>query len=535
MAPWADRAVVVVHGIGVQQRGTTRDGLMKALVGAGATDEGYRDPDPPDPVAPGSPLPQRPRTARRDSTAGGVERSREVDVYEVYWAPLLSGQTSPRTVLWWLLGATFLPGPAIKRASRKTVRDLAALAFWLGLVAFATLLTVSSVGNVIAQAVCEPDPTASARSAVLPSWCEPPLRELAVDADTSAPQRAFLRLRASVEVLVGSLDFEDVADRPLAQYSTERVAALLDNVRLLEWLALLAVVFLTAQTLHRSVELARGGSRRGQGMILGAEVTALLLLLPLVDPVLVALGWVLALAGVAARYARHFLAESLGDVQVYVDKDENSRHFASREAVIGAAEQVLATVAARRYREVVMLGHSLGAVVAYDALGRLAERDRALTEPLRALVTFGAAIEKVRYFFDRKGRGNDERDRAVARSVDAVAGREDLAWLNLWYPSDLVANPVTTFRHRLPTRSVAWHPGLSVPDVLAHSRGHLVVNLRFRSPLRPPGAIAWSHNTYLRDPRVAAVLADVVFADFADLTVPVEQPAVAAPSPTRLS
>jgi hypothetical protein len=166
MAPWADRAVVIVHGIGVQQRGTTRDALMKALVASGAQDHGYRRS--PEPVPPGGPMPQRPRIARRggatrESSQGSMPAGdggdvREVDVYEVYWAPLMSGQTTPLAVLGWLLGATFLRGPDIRRASRKTVRDLVTLAAWVGIAAFLSLVVISSVGNIVAQATCQSDP-----------------------------------------------------------------------------------------------------------------------------------------------------------------------------------------------------------------------------------------------------------------------------------------------------------------------------------------------------------------------------------------
>jgi hypothetical protein len=291
--------------------------------------------------------------------------NREVDVYEVYWAPLLSGQTTPRAVLAWLLRATFLRGRDIRGASRKTIRDLVTLAIWIGIAAFLTLVVISSVGNIVAQATCERDPRVA---------CEQPLRQLTVDPTASVPQRAWLRLQSSMEVFVGSLS---VVDRPLAQYSTARAAALLDRMTLFQWLTVLAIVFLSAQTLFRVAELLRAPPRDSQALILTAQlaVLLLLLLLPLSDPVSVALGWIFALTGVGLHYTRRFLTESLGDVQVYVNKDENSRHFAARENVIAAAEQVLGVVADRGYREVVVLGHSLGSVVAYDALARLAERD----------------------------------------------------------------------------------------------------------------------------------------------------------------
>jgi hypothetical protein len=112
MGVWAPQAIVVIHGMGVHQRGTTQRGLVEGLRKGGFTPVEDNAGALRERVPFGQPLPPVPIRIRR-----GEETT---DVYEVYWAPLTSQKTKARSVLGWLLRQTFLPGKALRTPSRKT-------------------------------------------------------------------------------------------------------------------------------------------------------------------------------------------------------------------------------------------------------------------------------------------------------------------------------------------------------------------------------------------------------------------------------
>lgn len=271
---------------------------------------------------------------------------------------------------------------------------------------------------------------------------------------------------------------------------------------------------------------------------MAVEFFLLFRLIQLAPPVLVAFVWVLAMARVFFGGARRFLAEFIGDVQVYTIRDELSAHFAAREGVLAAAEQVFETVDRRGYEGVVVVGHSLGSVVALDALERLDARESNILTRVDAIVTFGTALEKVKYFFSRESdsysalavRRLKERERAianaggiedirqsvaVAQSMQTLERAEDLAggkrraWVNLWYANDVVANPITSFGagDRKPA-VLLWRRRVSVEvDRMIHeSRDELLVNAALGWRFWPPGKMLWPHSDYWMDDRVLEVI-----------------------------
>src|SRR5438093_2303158 len=144
---WPRRALVVVHGIGAQPRGATRDAFVSALEDLGATDLGYQRGDP---VAFDESPPAVARRIRSDTV--------EADVYEVYWAPQTSHKTTARSVLLWMIRNTFLPGTALRRPSRKTRLDVLQIVLLGAIALYVLLLSLTTLGNLSAEASCATDP-----------------------------------------------------------------------------------------------------------------------------------------------------------------------------------------------------------------------------------------------------------------------------------------------------------------------------------------------------------------------------------------
>lgn len=127
------------------------------------------------------------------------------------------------------------------------------------------------------------------------------------------------------------------------------------------------------------------------------------------------------LATAVALVARRVLIKFVGDIALYVTADERSSFFRTRAEILeGATRQLRALLQDDEYSAVYVAGHSLGSVIGYDAINRLARELRATSaapapaspapppppalsssqfDKLYGLVTFGSPLDKVYYFF----------------------------------------------------------------------------------------------------------------------------------------
>ena len=181
----------------------------------------------------------------------------------------------------------------------------------------------------------------------------------------------------------------------------------------------------------------------------------------------------------------YFLKNYVGDVAVYVNADAKSKNYAARTAVLQGATTALTRILRderEAYDQVILAGHSLGSVIAYDAVnellnkatgapdqlvGKKAESDITLEqlEKLRGLITFGSPLDKVYYFF-RDYTDPDQLIRAQILSYlhsfrKQPSGRKydpytfqryeadlltGLRWLNAWAKLDPVSGPLHFYR-----------------------------------------------------------------------------------------
>ncbi len=111
--PWPQHAIVVVHGIGTQHPREVLKSFTSGMrrVGVSVVNEQIESRS-----EFGRPLAPEPA---RVSYQGNV-----ADVYEVYWAPETSRQTTARSVLGWVLKLTFIPGKKLGWGSWKNWYDI---------------------------------------------------------------------------------------------------------------------------------------------------------------------------------------------------------------------------------------------------------------------------------------------------------------------------------------------------------------------------------------------------------------------------
>jgi hypothetical protein len=192
------------------------------------------------------------------------------------------------------------------------------------------------------------------------------------------------------------------------------------------------------------------------------------------------------------------LVRTIGDVEVYATYAEASERHEAHEACVAQGVAVL-----RRALDdpaigrVVLVGHSLGSVVAWDALRALALEARARSgapgaagaprvDKLSRMITLGSPVDKIRFFHFADDRG-DATFRKVLETlrVDTAGAPFDgrpggLAWDNYFDPADLVAGRLESPNDRAMTAPV---------------RNVAVANGRLANPFS-------SHQDYLKNPRV---------------------------------
>ena len=226
---------------------------------------------------------------------------------------------------------------------------------------------------------------------------------------------------------------------------------------------------------------------------------------------------VLALVG-GLWFLKRVAVGYLGDIAVYVTTDQKAASFEAKRAILKRSSTALATLLidrTRQFDQVVLCGHSLGSVIAYDTVNELLSRVWATPEPgvtgkgvapiltrsdlekLRGLVTFGSPLDKVYYFY-REHVASDQAVRAQILSFlySLLRGRsgrdygrftftypkppkvgerpadepfafpqpaDDFQWVNVWSPMDPVSGQLRFYRlddkdryRRLGPRYLIW-------------------------------------------------------------------------------
>ena len=196
--------------------------------------------------------------------------------------------------------------------------------------------------------------------------------------------------------------------------------------------------------------------------------------------------WMPLLGAALAWAVTYALTGYVGDVAVYTNMDAKSKNYDVRNKILSgstlALKQLLESEA---YDRVILAGHSLGSVIAYDTINELLCERNATPGPggdhpdptlkpadllkLKGLATFGSPLDKVYYFF----REHVKRDQAIRAQVlsmlhsfrrgpsgrdygefafnysfnqlDATHGR-GLFWINAWACMDPVSAKLKFYR-----------------------------------------------------------------------------------------
>jgi hypothetical protein len=163
---------------------------------------------------------------------------------------------------------------------------------------------------------------------------------------------------------------------------------------------------------------------------------------------------------VASALVRTFMVQFIGDVAVYVTSNKLDRFYKVRQEIKDTARNALQAVYQRRevdggqYDQVVVVGHSLGSVIVYDALNRLINEDMLNDGTLGVvgrtplLVTFGSPLDKFAFLFALQKNKTDEAREALAASVQPLLEKHDFRpdrWVNIYSPWDIIGGKLAFF------------------------------------------------------------------------------------------
>ena len=106
------------------------------------------------------------------------------------------------------------------------------------------------------------------------------------------------------------------------------------------------------------------------------------------------------------RKAEKLIIDYIGDVVVYTSTDIKAKTFETRKQILGGAvERLRLLIEDDRYEQIIVVGHSLGTVISYDALNRINlemnvdETLRKKAEKVTGFITFGSPLDKIAFFF----------------------------------------------------------------------------------------------------------------------------------------
>jgi hypothetical protein len=135
----------------------------------------------------------------------------------------------------------------------------------------------------------------------------------------------------------------------------------------------------------------------------------------------------------------------IGDIAIYTTTDEKSKYYNIRQQILNESQALVeAILNDRTYDRVILAGHSLGSVIAYDTLNRInikANLPEGKNIPIRkfaGLITFGSPLDKIAFFFREHTRPDEYIRSAILAHLHSFKAKA-LSAVQSEYP---VSNPI---------------------------------------------------------------------------------------------
>jgi hypothetical protein len=440
----ADTAIIICHGMGQQVPFETLNGIAEALVTA-AAENGQLE------VVPKVALMKQGETylPRAEIRLVKDGKQKNIHLYEVYWAPITEGQVNSRDVLTFLLeGGRQGIIPCIKGYFKRFLfgdwQDLPIKRWTLALILMTCVVLVSLVIHFLAFAF------------LALSWSLPFFGFGAFDG--ALVERAIANwnwvliagILAGAVMCIPGLIRKLSSTGPGQDYPSRAEKALL-------WLPLVATILAIVVPMFFSISVLFCGWPTpltvSQTLVFQRGLTMFGLA-----------AWAFAL-----WHVRVVIIEYVGDVAAYISAHKLNKFWTIRERIQQVALSVTNTVYSQRYGNIIMVGHSLGSVVAYDALNAIIREEkinppredelkRTRANRTRALVTFGSPLDKTAFLFrEHLGENGLGVREALASAVQPLIA--DFAnwpgdWINIYSPADIISGNLDYYQLPAETKSI---------------------------------------------------------------------------------
>jgi hypothetical protein len=159
---------------------------------------------------------------------------------------------------------------------------------------------------------------------------------------------------------------------------------------------------------------------------------------------------VIALATVVSWIVRSFLVQYFGDVVVYLSAHAVSQFDELRTRIQKTALDIASAVYDQDvYHRVILLGHSLGSVIAYDTFNAVANAGAHASALSRTdLITFGSPLDKTAFVFRSQKVDHADFREALATQIQAALARRDnrpASWVNISSKDDWISGELNFY------------------------------------------------------------------------------------------
>jgi hypothetical protein len=180
---------------------------------------------------------------------------------------------------------------------------------------------------------------------------------------------------------------------------------------------------------------------------------------------LLSIKWVAPLWNWLAKNTTWIIVGYIGDIAIYTTTDEKSRKYRIRQQILKECQsQVEAILEDSRYDRVIIAGHSLGSVIAFDTLNRINIKSnlpsgaKLRIDKITGLITFGSPLDKIAFFFREhttaqeyirrqikshlhsfKAKTLDDQNDDLILSNPIQHNLDDVLWVNYYSKSDPIS------------------------------------------------------------------------------------------------
>lgn len=136
-------------------------------------------------------------------------------------------------------------------------------------------------------------------------------------------------------------------------------------------------------------------------------------------------------AGFLQEKLRPMIVGYIGDVAIYTTTDTKSRFFELRRKILKESQALVESLLSDdSYDRVIIAGHSLGSVIAYDTLNRLnlaanlPDARHPALEKVGGLITFGSPLDKIAFFFREHAKKGEYVRRQIIQQLHSFKARQ---------------------------------------------------------------------------------------------------------------